>query len=376
MTAHALLSASSAFRWLNCTASPRLEENMDDTSSIYAKEGSLAHALAEAILNNDVAEKEKLKADGLFYSGMLDEVEEYTNYCLERFNEMKTIDNLAIMDIEKRLDFSKWVPKGFGTGDCIIIGNGLLEIIDLKFGKGVEVSAIENPQLMLYALGALNEYGFIYDVDRVRMTIAQVRLNNISSYEMKVSDLVNWAETEVKVKAKEAYTGTAKANPGQWCGFCKFKNLCKSRTEYLKEKVDYYKDRALSYEEIAEVLAISDEVTKWLKDTNDFALEEALKGVKFPGYKLVEGRSNRKIIDEVGLAEILVDVEGYSEEKVFKPKAIETITNLEKLIGKNKFAEISSGFVVKPEGKPTLVPNSDKRKEINTVEDEFDFEEI
>ena len=376
MTAHALLSASSAFRWLNCTASPRLEEHMDDTSSIYAKEGTLAHALAEAMLTNDLLEVEKLKTDDLFYAGMIDEVGEYTDYCIERFNEMKSIDNLAIMDIEKRLDFSKWVPKGFGTGDCIIIGNGLLEIIDLKFGKGVEVSATENPQLMLYALGALNEYGFIYDVDRIRMTIAQVRLSNISSFEMKVSDLINWAETEVKEKAKEAYSGKAEANPGSWCGFCKFKNLCKSRTEHLKEKVNYYKDKSLSNDEIAEVLAISDEVTKWLKDINDFALDEALKGAKFPGYKLVEGRSNRKIVDEIGLAEILIDVEGYSEDKVFKPKAIETITNLEKLIGKNKFTELSTGFVIKPEGKPTLVPNSDKRKEINTVEDEFDFEEV
>lgn len=372
MRAHALLSASGAHRWLNCTASARLEENMEDTSSSYAKEGTLAHALAEAILENDTLTIQKLKTDELFYTGMVDEVEDYTSYCLERFNEMLVRDPNAIMEIETRLNLTKYIPNGFGTGDCIIIGDGLLEIIDLKFGKGVEVSPENNPQFMLYALGALEEFGFLYDIDKVRMTVAQVRLQGIQSFDMKVKDLKEWGEKVVIPKAKEAYSGGSDPCPGSWCGFCKFKAKCKKRSEFLQSQIKKYKDYELSLDDISNILNISKDIQGWLSDIEANALDEALKGITIPGYKLVEGRSNRKIADEEGLINALL-LEDYKEEQIYKPKAIETITNLEKLVGKKHFTEISKGFVVKPEGKPTLAPESDKRPAINTIENEFDF---
>lgn len=372
MTKHAYLSASSSHRWLNCTVAPSLESSYPDTSSNFAAEGTLAHEIGELILLGKEKKIEKLKEDELFYEGMVDEVEDYTNYCKERFAELRVADPLAQMFIEERLNFSNYVPEGFGTGDCVLIGNGLLEIIDLKFGKGVEVDAKDNSQLMLYALGALDACGFLYDIDKVRMTIAQVRLGGISSYEMKVKDLAAWGEEIVKPNASLAYDGKGDANPGSWCGFCKFKNNCKAKADYELEIVDRYKGKdKLSKEEISEILERAKDIKSWLNGIEDYALDEALTGVNFPGFKLVEGRSNRKINDEDGLANALLGLD-FTEEEIFKPRTINTITNLEKLVGKKKFTEFSE-FIIKPSGKPTLVPVSDKRKELNSIEDDFDF---
>lgn len=372
MRAHALLSASGAHRWLNCTASARLEENMEDTTSCYAKEGTVAHALAEALLLKKDKEIKLIKKNPLFYEGMIEEVSEYVEYCNERFNEMLKADSAAIMEVESRLDLSAYIPGGFGTGDCIIIGNGMLEIIDLKFGKGVEVSPVENPQFMLYALGALEEFGFLYDIDKVRMTVAQVRLQGIESYDMKVKDLKFWGTSVVIPKAEEAYKGGIEPSPGNWCMFCKFKNKCKKRTEFLQNQVKKYKDYELTMQEIAEVLDLSKDIQSWLTDLTDYALEEALKGTTIPGYKVVEGRSNRKIKDEDGLAKVLL-AENYTADQIYKPKAIETITNLEKLLGKKQFTQLCNDYVEKPAGKPTLVPESDKRPPLNAVENDFEF---
>lgn len=372
MMAHALLSASGAHRWLNCTASPRLEENMEDTTSSYAKEGTLAHALAEAMILNDEKAVKKIKQDDLFYTGMIDEVSEYVSYCEERLSEMLTKDKGSIMEVETRLNLSNYIPNGFGTGDCIIIGDGLLEIVDLKFGKGVEVSPVENPQFMLYALGALDEFGFLYDINTVRMTVAQVRLQGIQSYEMSVKDLRNWANTVVIPKAKEAYEGKAEPNPGSWCGFCKFRKRCKKRSGFIQDLVKRQMEMELTVDSLADILDSAKDIQSWLTDMTDHALDLALKGENIPRYKLVEGRSNRKITDEDGLASILM-LEGHKEEQIYKPKSLETITNLEKLVGKKHFTEISKDYVIKPEGRPTLVAESDKRPAINAVENEFEF---
>lgn len=377
---HALLSASSAERWLNCTPSARLAENYEDTTSPYAAEGTLAHDLAETILRIQLEGESpwikeafnKAKEHEMFYEGMIDEVEDYTSYVIESYYEAVAKTKDAKIFLEEKLDFSMYVPKGFGTGDCIIIADGEMEIIDLKFGKGVEVSPINNPQLKLYALGAYEKYGFIYGIEKIIMTIAQVRLNNISSWTITADMLENWAEKELKPKADIAYKGKGETVPGNWCTFCKVRHTCRARAEMnLGTFKKYNKDpKLLNDKEIAEILGQASDIQKWAKEMQDYALDEALKGTKYPGFKLVEGRSNRKIEDEEGLAKLLLQ-EGYEEEKIYKPKALEGITKLEKLVGKKKFAELVEGFVVKPPGKPTLVSEDNKRPELDSVEEDF-----
>lgn len=376
MTAHAYLSASSSHRWLNCTKAPLLEQGFPDTTSIYAEEGTLAHEIGELILKGEWDRQDHIINDDLFYEGMVNEVEIYTTYCIERFNEFKAEDKLSKMDIEQRLDYSKYAPEGFGTGDCVIVGNNKLEVIDLKFGKGVEVDPKENSQLMLYGLGALEAYDFLYDIKKVTLTVAQVRLGGISSWTISANALRDWGENEVKEKAKLAFDGKGETNPGDWCMFCKFKGQCKARSEYLKDLYDQYKDRdkeTLSLEDLSEILANEKLIKNWLKDIEEYALGLGLSGTKIPGFKVVEGRSNRRITDGEGLAKVLID-KGYKEDDVYRPKEIKTITALEKLVGKKDFAELSVGYIEKPEGRPTLVKDSDKRQSIvQTVEDEFDF---
>lgn len=377
MADHAFLSASGASIWLNCTVSPHLSKKIKDTGSVYAREGTLAHAIGEAILLNDDIEVERLKKDKLFYEGMIDEVEEYSNYCIEQLNAMKVIDpEGASMHIEQRLNLTEWVPDGFGTGDCVIIGDGLLEIIDLKFGKGVVVDVEENPQLMLYALGALHEFGFLYEIKKVRMTIAQVRNGGISSYEMKVDDLMRWAVEVVKPKALEAYLNEGYPKAGEWCTFCKWRFNCKERARYMLELADLYQDKkSLSLEEYGIILKRMKPIEKWLKDIKEYTLNEALSGVRFPGWKLVEGRSIRKVDENKSeeFAEFLL-ADGFDESAIYAPKKLRGIGDLEKLVGKKKFEELGEGFVIKPPGKPTLAEESDKRKELNGVEEDFDFE--
>lgn len=378
---HALLSASSAERWLNCTPSARLAEIYEDTTSPYAAEGTLAHDLGELILQLELkiitkrkfnSEFNKIKEHEMYYEGMIDDVEDYTNYVIETYHEAVAKTKDTFISLEERLDYSTYVPEGFGTGDCIIIADGEMEIIDLKFGKGVEVSPVNNSQLKLYALGAYEKYGFIYGVEKITMTIAQVRLNNISSWTITANMLEEWAENELKDKAQVAYEGKGETIPGPWCTFCKVRHNCKARTEY---HLGYYEQapkdaNLLGNKEIAELLGVVDDIAKWAKELKDYALDEALKGTRFPGYKLVEGRSNRKIEDEDALATVLIS-EGYQEDKIYKPKALEGITNLERVIGKKKFTELAGDLITKPPGKPTLVSVDDKRPELDSVEEDF-----
>lgn len=380
---HALLSASSADRWLNCPPSARLTETIKDTSSPFAAEGTLAHELGELLLRKDLKlittrlyskELKQIQEHDMYYNGMVDDVEDYTNYVIETYNEALSRTKDAQIFLEERLDFSMYVPKPSGTGDCIIIADGEMEIIDLKFGKGVEVSPINNSQLKLYALGAYEKYGFIYGIEKISMTIAQVRLNNISTWTITSEMLEEWAEKELKPKAQIAYEGKGETMPGDWCTFCKVRNTCRARAEMmLGTYKKFNKDpKVLDVKDIAAILGQAPDIQKWAKEMQDYALEEALNGTKYPGWKLVEGRSNRKVGDEKAFAEVLIN-EGYSEEKIYKPKALEGITNLEKLIGKKKFGELGANYIVKPPGKPTLVTEDDRRPELDSVEEEFDF---
>lgn len=378
--AHAMLSASGAHRWLNCTPSARLEEEFEDSTSEFAREGTFAHELSELHLGLYLdhfkkatftrrLNKMKKAEDGFYSQEMEDYVQVYVDTVIERINEARSRTEDATIIIEQRLDFSEWVPEGFGTGDVVIIADGTMEIIDLKYGKGVPVSAVDNPQLRLYALGAVNQFSILYDVERVRMTIVQPRLDNISSDELTVDELLDWAENEVKPKAELADKGEGDFVAGDHCRFCRARFTCRARAEANLEmaKREFQAPPLMSNEEIAEVLQQADELQKWAKDVQSYALDQAEKhGTKFQGWKLVRGRSNRKYANQDEVAARLVE-KGWKEDEIFEKKLL-TITNMEKRIGKKAFSEHLSDLVVKPEGKPTLVPESDKRPEINSTE--------
>lgn len=372
---HAILSASSAHRWLNCTPSARLNATYgSNTTSVYAEEGTLAHEFAEINLREFTGELTKeeakfkrkcLKDNELFYIDMLDEVREYSDFCIECFNDMQN----PHMAVEQRLDFSDYVPDGFGTGDCVLVDDTCIHIIDLKFGKGVAVSPVDNDQLMLYALGAYSWWGFIYsNIKKVKMSIAQVRLNNIETFEMPIDELIAWGES-IKPTAKLAYHGKGKRQGGDWCKFCNLRYNCKARSDYIQGII---KTDELENAEIATILDKESEIKDWLNDIKQYALDTIMSGGEIPGYKVVEGTSRRKIIDNDGFLKALIDA-GYEEKKIVKPKELYGITQLEKIIGKKKFAELSGDYVDKPAGKPTIVKDKDKRVAINSVENEFEF---
>lgn len=375
---HALLGASSSARWLVCTPSARLEAMFPDEQSPYAAEGTVAHDLAEAILRHKLEGKKAPKLDD-YSTEMVEAVNRYVDICEEKVNEARARSSDAEAMIEARLDFSRWVPEGFGTGDMVIVADGILEVIDLKYGKGVPVSAIENTQMRLYALGAYDVNEFLYDVKSVRMTIVQPRLDSVSTDEMALEELLDWGE-EIKPIAQRAFNGEGDCTPCDYCNFCKARHTCRALADTCLTA--FYKDggklnQLLTDSEVSDILAMKDLITKWIKGVYDFAYEKALSGEKqWPGYKLVEGTSRRTITDPDAAAKTLLD-NGYKEEDIFKPRELEGITNLQKVLGKKGVTEYLEAYIDKPEGKPTLVPDSDKRPAINTVEtmmNEFDDE--
>ena len=375
---HALLGASSSARWLVCTPSARLEAMFPDEQSPYAAEGTIAHDLAESILRHKLEGKKAPKLDD-YSTEMIEAVNRYVDICEEKVNESRARSSDAEAMIEARLDFSRWVPDGFGTGDMVIVADGILEVIDLKYGKGVPVSAIENTQMRLYALGAYDINEFLYDIKSVRMTIVQPRLDSISTDEMALEELLDWGE-EIKPIAQRAWEGIGDCTPCDYCNFCKARHTCRALADTCLTA--FYKDggklnQLLTDSEVSDILAMKDLITKWIKGVYDFAYEKALSGEKqWPGYKLVEGTSRRTITDPEAAAKTLLD-NGYKEEDIFKPRELEGITNLQKVLGKKGIAKYLEAYIDKPEGKPTLVPDSDKRPAINTVEtmmNEFDDE--
>lgn len=365
---HALLGASSSARWLVCTPSARLEAMFPDEQSPYAAEGTVAHDLAEAILRHKLEGKKLPKHD--HSAEMVEAVNRYVDICEEKVNEARARSSDAEAMIEARLDFSRWVPEGFGTGDMVIVADGILEVIDLKYGKGVPVSAVENTQMRLYALGAYDVNEYLYDIKTVRMTIVQPRLDSVSTDELSVEELLDWGD-EVKPIAQQAWNGQGECTPCDYCNFCKARHTCRALADTCLAA--FYKDggklnQLLTDQEVSDILSIKDLITKWIKGVYDFAYEKALAGEKqWPGYKLVEGTSRRTITDPDAAAKTLLD-NGYKEEDIFKPRELEGITNLQKVLGKKGVTEYLEAYIDKPEGKPTLVPESDKRPAINTVE--------
>ena len=366
---HALLGASSSARWLVCTPSARLEAMFPDEQSPYAAEGTVAHDLAEAILRHKLEGKKAPKLDD-YSAEMIEAVNRYVDICEEKVNEARARSSDAEAMIEARLDFSRWVPEGFGTGDMVIVADGILEVIDLKYGKGVPVSAVENTQMRLYALGAYDVNEFLYDVKTVRMTIVQPRLDSVSTDEMALEELLDWGE-DIKPIAQRAWEGEGECTPCDYCNFCKARHTCRALADTCLDT--FYKNggklnQLLTDSEVSDILGMKDLITKWIKGVYDFAYEKALSGEKqWPGYKLVEGTSRRTITNPDAAAKTLLD-NGYKEEDIFKPRELEGITNLQKVLGKNGVAEYLDAYIEKPEGKPTLVPECDKRPAINTVE--------
>ena len=362
---HAKLSASSAHRWMNCNPSANLEREFADKSSEAAAEGSAAHALCEHKLRK--ALKQRSTRPTSKYDS--DEMEMYTDSYLEFVLEQIEIAKQHCADpfvlIEQRLDFSCYVPDGFGTGDCLIVADKLLHIIDFKYGLGVLVDAEDNPQMMLYALGALRLFDALYDIDTVSMTIFQPRRENVSTWTISVSELEEWAEKTLRPKAELAFKGEGEFNPGPWCTFCKAAVKCRARAEekLALAQYEFAKPPLLTDEEIEDILSRLDDLTKWANEIAAYAQDAAINhGKQWNGYKLVEGRSNRKYTDESAVI-AAATAAGYRD--IFK-KSLISITEMEKLMGKKTFAEVLGGLVIKPQGKPTLVPASDKRPAIHT----------
>jgi hypothetical protein len=386
MSVHAILSPSGAQRWLSCTPSARLEQQFPDKAGDVAREGTLAHSLGELILqfklkriSKQVYERDlkKIEADNLYEHAMKEHAESYSVFVLERFYEAQSHTKDAVICLEQKLNLTQYVPEGFGTGDCVIIADGTMEIIDLKYGKGVVVSAENNKQMMLYALGALRDFDCAYDIDHVRMTIYQPRVDNVSSFEMGLEDLLTWAETELKPKAALAFKGEGEFSPGSHCQFCKARAVCKANADYNLElaRHDFAVPELLTDEEIAEIMEKAPLFTGWLKGVLDHALSEAvLNGKKWPGFKLVEGRSNRTYKDETLVATRLLEA-GFAEDLIFKRELL-GITAMEKVVGKKIFTTQLGDLLIKPPGKPTLAPLSDKREELNSIENaQKDFAE-
>ena len=371
---HAKLSASSAHRWMNCNPSANLEREFADKTSEAAAEGSAAHALCEHKLRKAL----KMRSVRPVSKYDSDEMEMYTNsyveFVLEQIEVAKQHCTDPFVLIEQRLDFSCYVPDGFGTGDCLIVADKLLHIIDFKYGLGVLVDAEENPQMMLYALGALQLFDALYDIDTISMSIFQPRRENVSTWTITVAELKEWAEKILRPKAELAFKGEGEFNPGPWCTFCKAAVKCRARAEekLALAQYEFTKPPLLTDEEIEDILSRLDDLTKWANEIAAYAQDAAINhGKQWNGFKLVEGRSVRKYSDEAAVV-AAATAAGYRD--IYK-KSLISITEMEKLMGKKTFTEVLGGLVIKPHGKPTLVPASDKRPAIHTGAN-LDFTEI
>ena len=370
MPRHAYLSASASHRWLSCPPSAKLCADVNDEASPYAKQGTDAHELCEYKVLHALGEDVKDPTENLDYfdTEMEESTDEYCNYVLEQYEKAKQLCKDPKVLVEQRLDFSKWVPDGFGTGDCLIIADKVLQIIDFKYGLGILVEAENNPQMMCYALGALDTYDGIYDIESVEMTIFQPRRDNVSTFTISKEELLKWAEEFLAPTAQLAYNGEGEYHAGDHCQFCKVKATCRERAAYNMELAayDFEEPATLDDSEIADILPRIDDLVAWANDIKEYALQQAMSGTEYKGFKVVEGRSVRKYTDDAAVA-ATVENAGYDpyERKVLG------ITAMTSLLGKKKFEELLGGMITKPPGKPTLVPNSVKRPALNTAKDDF-----
>ena len=367
--AHAALSASSSHRWMMCPPSVKLSGQFADKPSPYAEEGTFLHELSEMKLHRYLGDMtpEVLEAqyaahrDNDFYSDEAESVtDEYVDFCIETIESVRASCPDPLILVEHRLDYSEYVPDGFGTGDLVIVADGVLEVVDFKGGRGVRVEAERNSQLMLYGLGALLEFEALYDIRNVRMTIVQPRLNNISTYETTTDELIRWAEKEVRPKALLAYEGKGEFCAGEWCRFCRARYTCRKRSEYhmrLAER-DFKAPDLLTDEEILDILPVAESLNNWAADLIAYATQQAVDGKAWPGYKLVAGRSVRKYTSEAEVIRAATEA-GYTD--IYRTTLL-GVGDLEKRMGRKKFSEVLGRYIIKRVGAPKLVPESDPRK--------------
>jgi hypothetical protein len=330
----------------------------------------VAEKLIKSFLEGNPIEEKPEDVDG----EMWEAVKLYETICIEKINEARKDAPDAEIHVEERLDFSFWVPEGFGTGDMVIVSDTFIEVIDLKYGKGVPVSAENNSQMRLYALGLYHAYGMLYGADKVRMTIVQPRLGSVSTDEISVKELLAWGD-KINPIAEKAFKGEGQRCAGDHCKFCKAAPTCRALADYELEKVqEATRPEELTDIDLGEVIRRADSIKKWLTAVEEYALQEAVKGTAWPGLKVVEGRSVRKIVDAEKAQALLQDA-GFGEDDILKPRELKTLTALEKLVGKKKFGELMGDVIDKPPGRPTLVDESDKRPpmDLETVKDsDFD----
>ncbi len=375
MADHAVLSASGSHRWLNCTPSARLELEFENTGSEAAREGTAAHALCEHKLKRALHMRSRRPVSDYDSDEMEECTDAYAEFVMEQYEAAKQVCEDPVILIEQRLDFSCYVPDGFGTGDCLIISDDRLHIIDFKYGMGVLVEAEDNPQMKLYALGALAVYDALYDIREVSMTIFQPRRENVSTWTIPVEDLKAWAENELKPRAKMAYDGEGEYLPGEWCTFCRAAVRCRARAEEKLQlaQTEFRMPPLLTDAEIEDILAVLPDLTKWANEITAYALDAALNhGKEWNGFKVVEGRSVRKYRDEAAVAEAAKEA-GYKD--IYRQSLI-PLTEMQRLMGKDRFEEILGGLITKAPGRPTLVPKSDKRPAMNVSNAINEFYEI
>lgn len=375
MADHAVLSASGSHRWLNCTPSARLELEFENTGSEAAREGTAAHALCEHKLKRALHMRSRRPVSDYDSDEMEECTDAYAEFVMEQYETAKQVCDDPVVLIEQRLDFSCYVPDGFGTGDCLIISDDRLHIIDFKYGMGVLVEAEDNPQMKLYALGALAVYDALYDIREVSMTIFQPRRENVSTWTIPVEDLKAWAENELKPRAKMAYDGEGEYLPGEWCTFCRAAVRCRARAEEKLKlaQTEFRMPPLLTDAEIEDILAVLPDLTKWANDITAYALDTALNhGKEWNGFKVVQGRSVRKYRDEAAVAEAAKEA-GYKD--IYRQSLI-PLTEMQRLMGKDRFEEILGGLITKAPGRPTLVPKSDRRPAMSVSNAINEFYEI
>lgn len=375
MADHAVLSASGSHRWLNCTPSARLELEFENTGSEAAREGTAAHALCEHKLKRALHMRSRRPVSDYDSDEMEECTDAYVDFVMEQYEAAKQVCKDPVVLIEQRLDFSCYVPDGFGTGDCLIISDDRLHIIDFKYGMGVLVEAENNPQMKLYALGALAVYDALYDIREVSMTIFQPRRESVSTWTIPVEDLKAWAENELKPRAKMAYDGEGEYLPGEWCTFCRAAVRCRARAEEKLKlaQTEFRMPPLLTDAEIEDILAVLPDLTKWANEITAYALDTALNhGKEWNGFKVVQGRSVRKYRDEAAIAEAAKEA-GYKD--IYRQSLI-PLTEMQRLMGKDRFEEILGGLITKAPGKPTLVPKSDRRPAMNVSNAINEFYEI
>ncbi|WP_288908181.1 DUF2800 domain-containing protein [uncultured Megasphaera sp.] len=377
MSDHALLSPSSAHRWLQCTPSAVLEESFANQSSSAAEEGTAAHALCEYKIKKAIGERCTKPVSEADTAEMQECSDAYAEFVLERYEQAKVRCRDPLLLIEQKVDFSAYVKDGFGTADCIIVSDNTLQIIDFKYGQGVLVDAYENPQMKCYALGALEMYNALYDIKEVVMTIFQPRRDNVSGYTLSVAELLTWAERVLKPKAEQAIRGKGEFAAGDWCRFCRAKAVCRKRAEENMRlaELEFKPPSLLNDREIEDVLKTLPMLTKWAEDVFSYAAEAAIHhGKEWRGFKVVEGRSIRKYKDETA---VIAQAQSHGYTDIFQTRLI-SMTAMQKLMGKKKFEEILGGLISKSPGKLTLVPETDKRIQVNrlSVNNEFKQEEI